>query len=403
MNSTDKVSWRVQAPVYGTGFFTGNLFPMSHVVIPAWAAIELEASLGMIGIIVASRQLLPITMSIHGGALLDRFGPRSVITILGVIGALSTAAVPLFPFIWATILLQVVIGFCETTNWIGVQSCVGTLMKGKALYAGRMTAAARIGGAIGPILVGLVSTKIGVAEGFFFFGAWAFCGAVGALFIPQQGKFKDGVKDNGTGTSLLPKVSDYKESLRLLLLPAIALVVATTFVRQAGSGVQASFFGVWLIQELAFERATIGYLIGVANAVSALSALSVGRLTQSVRDYWLLLITVGLAIVGIALTPLFEGFAVLAVAISVRGVGQGLNLPLMIAIASRSVPFDLQGRVAALRISFNRLGSAVLPMIMGGFAEFVGLENAFYLIGAGGVFLLLLIACWVFIAKDRFQ
>ena len=403
MNSTDKVSWRVQAPVYGTGFFTGNLFPMSHVVIPAWAAIELEASLGMIGIIVASRQLLPITMSIHGGALLDRFGPRLVITILGAIGALSIAAVPLFPFIWATILLQVVIGFCETTNWIGVQSCVGTLMKGKALYAGRMTAAARIGGAIGPILVGLVSTKIGVAEGFFFFGAWAFCGAVGALFIPQQGKFKDGVKDNGTGTSLLPKVSDYKESLRLLLLPAIALVVAATFVRQAGSGVQASFFGVWLIQELAFERATIGYLIGVANAVSALSALSVSRLTQSVRDYWLLLITVGLAIVGIALTPLFEGFAVLALAISVRGVGQGLNLPLMIAIASRSVPFDLQGRVAALRISFNRLGSAVLPMIMGGFAEFVGLENAFYLIGAGGVFLLLLIACWVFIAKDRFQ
>ena len=122
MNSIDNVSWRVQAPVYGTGFFAGNLFPISHVVIPAWAAIELDASLGMIGIIVASRQLLPITMSIHGGALLDRFGPRSVITILGVIGALSTAAVPMFPFIWATILLQIVIGFCETTNWIGVQS-----------------------------------------------------------------------------------------------------------------------------------------------------------------------------------------------------------------------------------------------------------------------------------------
>ena len=403
MNSTNNVSWRVQAPVYGTGFFAGNLFPLSHVVIPAWAAIELEASLGMIGIIVASRQLLPITMSIHGGALLDRFGPRSVITILGVIGALSTAAVPMFPFIWATILLQIVIGFCETTNWIGVQSCVGTLMKGKAVYAGRMTAAARVGGAIGPILVGIVSTQVGVSEGFYFFGAWAFCGVIGALFIPQQRKFGDGSPDHRKRMSLLPKVGDYKETLRLLLLPAIALVVAATFVRQSGSGVQASFFGVWLIQELAFERETIGYLIGVANAVSAVSALCVGRLVGFVRDYWLLLITVGLAIVGIALTPLFEGFAVLAMAISVRGIGQGLNLPLMIAIASRSVPFDLQGRVAALRISFNRLGSAVLPLIMGGLAEVVGLENAFYLIGAGGVFLLMLTACWVLVAKDRFQ
>ena len=60
--------WRVQGPVYGTAFFTGNLFPISHVVMPLWAAVELDASLFMVGIIIASRQLLPVTMSIHGGA-----------------------------------------------------------------------------------------------------------------------------------------------------------------------------------------------------------------------------------------------------------------------------------------------------------------------------------------------
>ena len=125
-------SWRLQGPIYGTAFFTGNLFPISHVIVPLWAAIELDASLLMVGIIIASRQLLPVTMSIHGGALLDRFGPRRVIMVLGVLGACSTAMVPFFPFIWATILFQVIIGFCETTNWIGVQSAVGTLMKGNA-------------------------------------------------------------------------------------------------------------------------------------------------------------------------------------------------------------------------------------------------------------------------------
>ena len=60
-------SRRLQGSIYGTAFFTGNLFPISHVVMPLWAAIELDASLSMVGLIIASRQLLPITMSIHGG------------------------------------------------------------------------------------------------------------------------------------------------------------------------------------------------------------------------------------------------------------------------------------------------------------------------------------------------
>ena len=78
--------WRVQGPIYGTAFFTGNLFPMSHVVMPLWA-LELGASPLLIGIIISSRQILPVTLSIHGGALLDRFGARNVIMVLGVVGA----------------------------------------------------------------------------------------------------------------------------------------------------------------------------------------------------------------------------------------------------------------------------------------------------------------------------
>ena len=112
--------------------------------------------------------------------------------------------------------------------------------------------------------------------------------------------------------------------------------------------------------------------------------------------------TVGLAIVGIAFTPMIEGFILLAVAIGLRGAGQGLNLPLMMSIAARAVAPDLQGRVAALRISFNRLGNAVFPVVMGGLAELVGLEYAFYAVGAAGILLLCLLSVWVAKSGDRF-
>jgi MFS family permease len=398
--------WRIQGPVYGTAFFTGNLFPMSHVVVPLWAAIELDASLFMVGVIIASRQLLPVTMSIHGGALLDRFGPRRVIMILGVLGALSTAMVPFFPLVWATIALQIVIGFCETTNWIGVQSAVGTMLKGQAVFAGRMTASARAGGFVGPLMVGIAYESMGPVGGFLCFGGWTLCGAFGAMFLPRHVAEpvsvapKRGETEKPARTDVLPSIADYRETFRLMLLPAIALVIAATFMRQTGSGVQASFYSVWL-KDLGYTAGTIGLLIGISNGVSALSALTIGPLTRRIADYWLLIVTVGLAIVGIAVTPLLEGLVFLALAISLRGAGQGLNLPLMISIASRSVAPRLQGRVAALRISFNRLGSALVPVIMGALAEAIGLEYAFYAIGATGLLLVCGLSIWVARTKDQ--
>ena len=124
---------------------------MMHVLMPLWA-LELTNSALIIGIIISCRQILPIFLSIHGGALLDRFGPRNVIIWMGLVGGLCTGMFPVLHFIWAAMLLQIVTGFAETTNWIGVQSAVGTMLKGKPVYAGRMTAAARLGGTIGPVL-----------------------------------------------------------------------------------------------------------------------------------------------------------------------------------------------------------------------------------------------------------
>lgn len=408
-------SWRLQGPIYGTAFFTGNLFPISHVIVPLWAAIELDASLLMVGIIIASRQLLPVTMSIHGGALLDRFGPRRVIMVLGVLGACSTVMVPFFPFIWATILFQIIIGFCETTNWIGVQSAVGTLMKGNAVYAGRMTASARAGGFFGPVLVGVAYEAGGPIGGFVCFGAWALCGAIGAMFLPRhEGGAKDQVASRSLSanaapavaieqerTDVLPSLSDYREAFRLLLIPAIALVIAATFMRQTGSGMQASFYGIWL-KDLGYTATSIGLLIGIGNGVSALAALCIGPLTRRIADYWLLILAVGAAIIGVAATPLFETWVFLVLAICVRGVGQGLNLPLMMSIASRSVAPRLQGRAAALRISFNRFGGMLFPVIMGALAEVIGLEYAFYAIGGIGIFLICGLSIWILRTRDQF-
>ncbi len=79
---------------------------MMAVVLPLWA-LELNALPLFIGIIISSRQILAVTLLIHSGTLMDRLGPRRVIMVLGLVGAVLLLTYPALPFIWAVILLQI--------------------------------------------------------------------------------------------------------------------------------------------------------------------------------------------------------------------------------------------------------------------------------------------------------
>lgn len=396
----DTFPFSLQAPVYAAAFFAGNLMPMISVIMPLWA-LELGATPLIIGLIISSRQILTVTLSIHSGALMDRYGARQVILVLGLAGAVSMGLFPVFPFIWAAVVLQMISGFTETASWIGTQTLVGRLLKGQAVYAGRMTAAARCGGFISPWLTGLAWEHIGPFAAFSFLAFWVVCGVAAAWFVPEKPEAEatpaaeHGTRLRTRAANVMPKLSDYRAAFRLLLLPAVALVITATLMRQTGTGVQTSFYGVWL-KEIGFTGGTIGLLIGIGNSASAVSALSTGWMSRRFADHWMLLLAVALAVAAIAVTPMLgTAFGLLAGAIALRGIGQGLNLPLMISIAARAVGFDLQGRMVALRISFNRFGGALVPLIMGALAEVIGLENAFYVIGATGLVLLIPLALWV--------
>ncbi len=383
------VPMRRQAPVYALAFCYGNIMPMVAVVMPFWA-LELTDSPLLIGLIVASRQFLVVALSIYGGALLDRGRPRRVMTVLAAIAALSFALFPLLPHVAAAIMLQMISGFAETTNWIGAQAMFGRLLRGRPLYAGRLTAAARVGGFIGPWFIGLAWQIAGPAGAFALLTGWVLMGAVAALFLPDAPP-QPAPAPESVAT---PRLADYTTALRLLVLPAVALVILATFLRQAGTGIQASFYGVWLMG-IGFEAGEIGLLIGLSSLAAAVAALGVGGLARRVPEHWLLIAAIAVAVAAIAVTPALDSYALLVAAICLRGVAQGLNLPLMMSIAARAAAPGLQGRMAALRITFNRFGGALVPVAMGGIAEAAGLEAAFYLVGAAGIAAIGLLAVWV--------
>jgi len=433
--TTDGYSVKLQSAVYGTAFFNGTVQSMASTIVALLVVALIDKNLGfVIGLLLSARQFLTVSMSVYAGSLMDNFGTKRVILAFGCAGVVAALAYPSLSiifgveigasiknpgliFILTIMLVQMVSGYSEGTAWIGSQTLVGQLMKGHPVYAGRMTFVARIGGFLGPPAIGYTWDFWGPWGGFGFLAIWILGGMIAASILPdtraatQDSRDAAGAEGPERPATTPRKQSTYGEALRLLAVPAVAMVILATVMRQTGSGVQSSFYVVWLSEhvEPGISGSAIGWLIGAANAASAVAALCTGPLIARYSAHWLLLLMITVSVVAIAITPLFGTtystllFITLLGAICVRGFAQGLNLPLMIIILSANVAPHLQGRVTGLRISFNRFGGLLVPPGMGALADMEsigGLANAFYIVGIAGIIALGLLSLWVLLSPS---
>ena len=186
-------------------FFFGPLQMISNTAVALFIVglISTEFPL-LIALILASRQILTVCLSIYGGALMDQFGMRRIIFLFGLLGAATALIYPFLPslfgltwgltttqdislwFIAAMVCLQMVFGYTEVTSWIGVQAMVSQRFRGHPVFAGRMTFGARIGGILGPPLFGLIWDGWGSLGGFAFIAGWILCGASMVLLVPED-------------------------------------------------------------------------------------------------------------------------------------------------------------------------------------------------------------------------
>jgi MFS family permease len=418
--SPEQYPWRLQGAIYAMAFFFGPLQMIANTAVALFIVGLISTDLPLlIALILASRHILTVCLSIYGGALMDQFGMRRIVFLFGLVGGATALAYPLLPslfgltwgaattqdislwFIAVMVCLQMVFGYTEVTSWIGVQALVSQRFKGHPVFAGRMTFSARIGGILGPPLFGLIWDAGGPWGGFAFIAGWILCGAAVVLLVsedPGAPPMEPEIAKTSAQrrAQVMPKASDYAQTFRTLLVPAVAMVIMVTVLRQTGSGVQGSFYIVWLDKEIGLSGTLIGALLGVSNTASALAALSTGFWVRHMGTHWILILTIGMSIVGVAVVPLLgDVYVLLMIAICVRGMGQGLNLPMMITILARNVPMNLLGRVTAMRIAFNRGGGALVPLGMGALAELVGIANSFFIIGATGIIMLAVLSVWV--------
>ncbi len=376
---------RAAYAAYGAGLFANGQWDMLGLVVPLYAVL-LGLSPIEIGLIVSARSILPTLFSIHGGAMMDRFGTRRV--MIWVAAALS--ALPLiFPvsgFFAALFLLQTLSGLAGSLAMGGTQTLINQLSGGHTTELARFSFVSRVGTFGGPIIIGAVWDLFGAMASFVCIAAWGVC-TLGAVLAAPEPEHDGGgepptVARGGGMRSVLPRWSDYVRAATLATIPAVGLVLVLTFLRNGPGAIQATFYVVYL-NEIGITGTIIGVLLGVSELCAAGGSLLAGPAVRLMRLHWIVLICIAGAVFFISITPLIgHAMILLLAAAALRGGAQGLNQPVLFSILSQGVGPSAQGLAVGLRNTVNRLASIILPIGMGGAASLWGINASFYVTGA---------------------
>lgn len=352
---------------------------MMKVGVPLWA-ISLAMSPTAIGLAVGAIGVMPFLFAIHGGVLMDRFGTRRVNVIFAAVATLAMLLYPILPWGSAVIALQLVAGLPVNMGWMGAQTMIAHYAPGNTTIIGRFTIAARVGNLVAPVLTGVAWDLTGPVGMFLLMGSVAFTSLLTFMLSPKLTK-TDSAGAPVAARELVPKLSDYIQAFSMIAIPAVAFVVAITFLRISSSAIQGSFYVVYL-QGIGITGTLIGVLMAVGDAFGLFGASIAGWIEKKLKPHWTALGFIAMSIAFVSITPFLGGLLVLLFAASaLRGWGQGLSQPVMFSILSRAVTREEQGRSIGLRSTSNRLASMGVPPLMGIAVDWVGLDLAFAVTG----------------------
>ena len=157
-----------------------------------------------------------------------------------------------------------------------------------------------------------------------------------ALFLMDDTRPVSKAPALGAG-ALTPRLSDYAKAFALISIPAVAFIVVATFLRISSSGIQTSFYVVYL-DGIGLTGTLIGVLIAASEFAGSFGALLAGPMVKIMRPHWVLLLFAAASIFFISITPLLGGVLVLLfIASALRGGVPGLSQPVLFSLLSRAV------------------------------------------------------------------
>ena len=364
----------------GAGLFTNGVWDMVSIIVPLYAvAVGLSAS--QIGLVIAARSILPTALSIHGGIVMDTLGTRRVLLWVAMACVVLPVLYPASGWFAVLFTLQLLHGFASSLAMGAAQTWSLQTSHGDTATIARFTLFSRIGTFLGPVMVGAIWDWWGPWAAFSAIALWGAGTAASAAYGKPGDSEAPPPSRARAATALIPNWRQHKEAIALAAIPAVAFILAVSFLRNAPGAVQASLYVVYLA-DAGWSGTIIGALVAFCELCGVFGSIMAAALERRMRAERLVVVCLAASIAAIAITPLVGAFlTLLFAAAALRGFSQGVSQPLMYSVLGRNVPSTTHGRSIGLRTAVVRLGSIITPAAMGVVAEAWGIAASFYVVG----------------------
>jgi MFS family permease len=244
----------------------------------------LGLSLAAVGVLLSVNRLVRIPGNLVAGVLFDRWGRRPLFLLGMTLGVLSTASYGLARGFWPFLLARATWGVAWTLINIGGRTIA--LDVSSDANRGRVTGFYQAwmwaGFALGPLLGGILTDRIGFRPTMLILAALTAVGLVVALVaVPETLRRRQGsggrdqgsgIRSQGAGSSILHSALRTLRSGRTFLraTPALALLAALLLITQfTGEGIATSTLTLWLQGRFGQIVALDGITLGIATAAAS--------------------------------------------------------------------------------------------------------------------------------------
>jgi len=157
----------------------------------------------------------------------------------------------------------------------------------------------------------------------------------------------------------------------------LAMFVVGTLTFMILYGSYLAYFPLFVSGSFAVSPFTVGLVMSVSSLATGITSSQSGRLAGALSERALIGVSCLLYVVALLAIPLISNLWLLTIPVAIFGIGQGINLPSLMALITGEAPMEQRGALMAVNGMVLRLGQTLGPLVMG---------IAFTVAGTSGVF-----------------
>ncbi len=354
-------------------------------ITTSYRVIELDLPIVWLGIIAGGFSLIPVFAAVSVGRFIDR-GHDSVSAWAGAsLMLLACAGFWLWPTSAVNLLcFSVLLGFghmfCMASHQMIAVRCAGPRSR-ESVFGYHMIAIA-IGQSLGPLALGWLGgdTRIPPTELLFTI---AFFGAVLSQGVAFGLRRRPILSPKDAQQRSIP-VSELLRQRGLIAVIAASVVTVTAFEILV---IYLPLLGT----ERHIETRDVGFLLAVRSLVSIVSRVFYSRLLMVVGRLRLMLVCMFVGAAAFTLIGLPVTLPLMYLAVAVMGFGLGIGATLTFSEVVMLAPRQARATALSLRLTGNRLGQLMVPLLASLIAEVTGIGGVMIILAmtlaASGVFL----------------